>query len=125
MRIAAVDTSTRDLLPTICRAPLVGYPKLDCLVDGSLDPAAIRTRLGLDPGIPTVIYAPTWSPHSSLNAMGLEIIERLAAEGLQVIVKLHDRSYDRRERGSGGIDWARRLSAYDEHPLVRIARESD
>jgi glycosyltransferase involved in cell wall biosynthesis len=107
------------------RAPLVGYPKLDCLVDGSLDRAEIARRLALDPAVPTVIYAPTWSPHSSLNAMGLEIVETLAAEGLQVIVKLHDRSYDRRERGAGGIDWAARLEKYDGHPLVRIAKTAD
>ena len=43
-------------------APLVGYPKLECLVDGSIDTAATRSRFGLDAAIPTVIYAPTWSP---------------------------------------------------------------
>lgn len=107
------------------RAPVVGYPKLDRLVDGSLDRAEVAGTLALDTDIPTVIYAPTWSPHSSLNAMGLEVVDRLAAEGLQVIVKLHDRSYDRRERGSGGVDWAARLSRYERHPLVRIARETD
>ena len=107
------------------RAPLVGYPKLDCLVDGSLDRASIARALGLDTTTPTVIYAPTWSPQSSLNSMGLEVVDRLAAEGLQVIVKLHDRSYDRRERGSGGVDWAEQLARYDGHRLVRIARESN
>ncbi len=107
------------------RAPIVGYPKVDCLVDGSLDRADIASRLALDASVPTVIYAPTWSPHSSLNTMGVEIVERLAAEGVQVIVKLHDRSYDRRERGAGGIDWARQLSKYDDHPLVRVATDSD
>lgn len=107
------------------RAPVVGYPKLDCLVDGSLDRAAIARGLGLNPAIPTVIYAPTWSPYSSLKIMGLELVERMAAEGLQVIVKLHDRSYDGRERGSGGVDWAERLTRYDGHPLVRIARDSN
>jgi CDP-glycerol:poly(glycerophosphate) glycerophosphotransferase len=107
------------------KAALVGYPKTDCLVDGSLDRERIARSLGLDPSVATAIYAPTWSPFSSLNAMGEEIIERLAAEGLQVIVKLHDRSYDCQERGAGGIDWATRLSKYASHPLVRIAREAD
>lgn len=94
-------------------------------MDGSLDRAAIARGLGLNPAIPTVIYAPTWSPYSSLKIMGLELVERMAAEGLQVIVKLHDRSYDGRERGSGGVDWAERLTRYDGHPLVRIARDSN
>ncbi len=107
------------------RAPLVGYPKLDRLVDGSFDRGGIARTLALDSDVPTIIYAPTWSPYSSLHTMGIEIVERLAAEGLQVIVKLHDRSYDLRERGSGGIDWAARLAVYDGHPRVRIARDSD
>jgi glycosyltransferase involved in cell wall biosynthesis len=107
------------------RAALVGYPKVDCLVDGSLDRTAITRGLGLDPAAPTIVYAPTWSPLSSLHTMGEEIVERLAAEGLQVIVKLHDRSYDSRERGSGGIDWAGRFRRFDSHPTVRVVREAD
>ena len=107
------------------QAPLVGYPKLDCLRNGSLDRDSITRKLGLDPAIPTVIYAPTWSPHSSLKAMGLELVERMAAEGLQVIVTLHDRSYDGRERGSGGVDWAEQLGRYEGHRLVRIARDAN
>lgn len=107
------------------KAALIGYPKVDCLVDGSLDRAAIAQQLSLIPHVPTIIYAPTWSPYSSLNAMGEEIIERLAAEGLQVIVKLHDRSYDRRERASGGVDWAARLARFSGHTQIRIVREPD
>jgi CDP-glycerol glycerophosphotransferase (TagB/SpsB family) len=107
------------------RAALVGYPKVDCLVDGSLDRDAVARDLGLDRRVPTVIYAPTWSPYSSLNTMGEEIVERIAAAGLQVIVKLHDRSYDRRARASGGIDWALRFSRFASHPSIRIVREPD
>lgn len=107
------------------RAPIVGYPKVDCLVDGSLDRQSIARSLQLDSSVPTIIYAPTWSPHSSLNSLGLDLVEGLADAGLQVIVKLHDRSYDRQQRGSGGVDWARELRRYEGHPLVRIARESN
>jgi hypothetical protein len=57
--------------------------------------------------------------------MGESLIERLAAEGLQVIVKLHDRSFDCRARGSGGVDWRARLAQYDKHPLIRVARQPD
>ena len=106
-------------------APLVGYPKVDCLVDGSFDRKEVTRSLGFNSSTPTVLYAPTWSPHSSLNSMGEEVVERLAAEGLQVIVKLHDRSYDLRPRGSGGIDWTARLKKYDAHPSIRIAASSD
>lgn len=106
-------------------AALVGYPKADALVDGSLDRRAICAELRLDPERPTVMYAPTWSPHSSLHSVGEAIIERLSVEGYQVLVKLHDRSYDKLPRGSGGVDWAQRLARYNGHPLVRVARHAD
>ena len=65
--------------------------------------------LGLDPARPTILYAPTWSPASSLNAMGVELVLRLHRLPVNLIVKLHDRSRDLRERYSGGVDWVARL----------------
>ena len=53
-----------------------------------------------------MLYAPTWSPASSLNALGVELVEALGRMPVNVIVKLHDRSRDLRERYSGGVDWA-------------------
>jgi hypothetical protein len=88
---------------------LVGMPKVDCLVDGTYRRDHVLQSLGLDPSRPTVLYAPTWSPASSLNAMGVELIEALGRMPVNVIVKLHDRSRDLRERYSGGVDWAARL----------------
>lgn len=88
---------------------LVGYPKADCLVDGTLDRISTLQELGLDASRPTVLYAPTWSPASSLNAIGEEVIRGLRTLGVNVIVKLHDRSRDVREMYSGGVDWVSRL----------------
>ena len=88
---------------------LIGMPKTDCLVDGSIDRSAVLSELGLDPSQPTVLYAPTWSPASSLNAMGEELVRLLARMPVNLIVKLHDRSRDLRERYSGAIDWPARL----------------
>lgn len=88
---------------------LVGMPKTDCLVDGSIDRNAVLSGLGLDPSQPTVLYAPTWSPASSLNAMGEELVRLLARMPVNLIVKLHDRSRDLQERYSGAIDWPARL----------------
>jgi CDP-glycerol glycerophosphotransferase (TagB/SpsB family) len=88
---------------------LVGMPKADCLVDGSIDRGEVLTSLGLDPSRATVLYAPTWSPASSLNAMGVELVTALMRMPINVIMKLHDRSRDRRDRYSGGIDWVARL----------------
>ena len=56
-----------------------------------------------------MLYAPTWSPASSLNAMGVELVTALMRMPVNVIVKLHDRSRDLRERYSGGVDWVARL----------------
>lgn len=86
-------------------ARLVGMPKVDCLVDGSLRRDEVLAELGLDPSLPTILYAPTWSPASSLNAFGLGLIQGLMARPLNVLVKLHDRSRDLRDRYSGGRDW--------------------
>jgi hypothetical protein len=89
---------------------LVGMPKADCLVDGSLQRDAILESLGLDPSRRTVLYAPTWTPYSSLNAMGEDLVDQLARAGFSVIVKLHDNSRDLDPRNSGGIDWVGRLT---------------
>ena len=62
---------------------LIGMPKADCLVDGTFDRDAVLLSLGLDPARPTVLYAPTWSPASSLNAMGVELVARAAPAARQ------------------------------------------
>ena len=89
---------------------LVGYPKLDALVNGTWSRSSVIESLGLDPSRPTLLYAPTWSPASSLNAIGPELVTRLLDTGANVIVKLHDRSRDARAFYSGGVDWVAVLS---------------
>ena len=90
-------------------ARLIGMPKLDCLVDGSLKRDELLTAIGIDPLRRTVLYAPTWSAHSSVVSMGEELVQRLGEAGYVVIVKLHDRSRDLRYVNSGGVDWGARL----------------
>ena len=104
-------------------AAVTGYPKADCLVDGSLRREAIAARLGLDGSRPTVIYAPTWSDRSSLNTVGEQVITVLADARLNVIVKLHACSYT--DRGSGGIDWRERLRSYAARPNVCVVDDAD
>jgi CDP-glycerol glycerophosphotransferase (TagB/SpsB family) len=84
-------------------------PKTDCLVDGSIRRDDVLASLGLNEDRPTILYAPTWSPASSLNAMGEALLDGLSRLPVNVIVKLHDRSRDLRPRYSGGVDWAARL----------------
>ena len=93
---------------------LIGMPKLDCLVDGSLNRDQVLGSLGIDPSRRTVIYAPTWSPYSSLVTMGEQLIKELVDAGYAVIVKLHDRSRELKYVNSGGVDWGARLE-----PLLR------
>jgi hypothetical protein len=102
-------------------AKLVGMPKVDCLVDGSLRREDMLTRIGLDPARPTVLYAPTWSPTSSLNVLGAALVEHLVTLPINVIVKLHDRSRDLRPQYSGGVDWVRTLTPLLQQPSARLA----
>ena len=118
-RVAFVnrDRMTRYLeskVVTPGQARLVGYPKLDRLASGRIDGAAVRASLGLDASRPTVLYAPTYSPASSLHLAGEDIIRQAARAGFNVIVKLHDRSLDPDPRYSGGIDWRTRLRALEQ-----------
>lgn len=102
VRAGAIDGDS----PAIRR---VGMPKADALVNGAWTRDAVLQSLGLDPARAAVLYAPTWSPASSLNAIGPDLVDRLLDRGVNVIVKLHDRSRDLRPRYSGGVDWVARL----------------
>src|SRR5215470_14403271 len=91
-------------------ARLVGMPKADRLVDGTLKRDVILQSLGLNPQLPTVLYAPTWTPYSSLNALGEDLVFALAKTEVNLIVKLHDNSLDVSDvRNSGDVDWVARL----------------
>jgi hypothetical protein len=104
---------------------LVGMPKVDCLVDGSLRRDGILATLGLAPDRPTILYAPTWSPDSSLNGLGVDLVQRIGRLPVNLIVKLHDRSRDLRERYSGGVDWAAALSPHLRPGQGLLASGSD
>ena len=105
---------------------LVGMPKSDCLVDGTLTRDGVLTANALDRACPTVLYAPTWTRHSSLNAMGEEVVRGLVDAGYRVFVKLHDNSLDRNAvMNSGGIDWVGRLEPILAKGRGHLIRASD
>lgn len=71
-----------------------GYPRIDWTLNQSNeDKARIAASLGLDPGIPVVLYAPTWRgslgqvdvDHSSL----LKTVEAMASSPCQVLFRGH------------------------------------
>jgi CDP-glycerol glycerophosphotransferase len=106
-------------------AVLVGFPKLDDLVNGRYDGAAVRSALGLELHRRTAIYAPTWSPASSLHLAGEAIVASLTGAGWNVIVKPHSRSFERDPKYSGGIDWRARLAKIEVAGRVVLNDDGD
>ena len=95
------------------QAVLVGYPKLDLLANRGIDPAAVLESLRLRGDRPIVLYAPTWSPASSLHLAGEAIIETLLSLDLNVIAKLHDNCFMPGAKYAGDIDWRARLRRFE------------
>jgi len=98
------------------RFPVIGMPKLDDLALGRYDREQILTELGLDPSKPTVLYAPTWSRKmSSLERFGEDVLRALRDLPTNVIVKLHDNSFDLRKASS---DWRAKVRAHTRDGFV-------
>ncbi|HEX7128351.1 MAG TPA: CDP-glycerol glycerophosphotransferase family protein [Thermodesulfobacteriota bacterium] len=106
-------------------AYLIGMPKVDRLVDGSLTREAARAALGLAGPRPAVLYAPTWSPQSSLARKGEALLDALGRLDADVVVKLHDRAFDPRPAYSSGVHWPARLAALEAAGRVRLVRDPD
>lgn len=112
----------------------IGYPKTDALFQHGFDRAGFLACQGLDPGLPTVCYAPTYQRTASLQQQGVEVIEALASTGVNVLVKLHHVSLKGTGDGvepwvleeTGGKDWRAILDGLErKHPNVRLARVHD
>lgn len=78
------------LEPNDPRIELVGMPKLDRLVDGSIKSQEVLKELGLDPTVPTVLWCPTGARHNSYEVYGQAAIKAIQETGVNLIVKLHD-----------------------------------
>lgn len=107
------------LRPTDPRLVPIGFPKVDRLVDGSLDRRAILRRLGLSGRRPVLLYAPTGQKGNSLETVGEEVIRRLRATGrYDMLIKLHDHPRDH------SVDWPRQLRPLlDAH--TKLVRDFD
>lgn len=103
------------------RLVVTGLPKLDRLVDGSLERNAVLADLGLDPALPTVLFAPTGDPGNALARFGEPILAELLDQPINVIVKPHD--HPRRDPGCA-IDWPERLRSVD-HPRFHAGLGAD
>jgi len=107
------------------QAVLVGYPKLDDLVNGRWVASEVRASLGLESSRPTVLFAPTFSVAGALHRAGLEIIRTTLASGRNVVVKLHDRSLTPDAHHTAGIDWPAELAIFASHPRFALADGAD
>ena len=97
----------------------IGFPKVDRLVNGTLDRKSILRRLGFSGRRPVLLYAPTGQRQNSLETIGEEVLRRLRAGGrYDILLKLHDHPKDKT------IDWPRRLRPLlDTH--TRVIRDYD
>ena len=107
------------------QAALVGFPRLDALALGEIDGAGVRQALGLPASKPTALYAPTFSPASSLHTAGESIVETLLDEGWNVIVKLHDRSMVPSDKYTAGIHWPERFRRFSQAAGFAFAESGD
>lgn len=107
------------------RAVLVGYPKLDDLLNGAWLATDVRRSLGLDPALRTLLFAPTFSVAGALHLAGREIVGIALESGANVIVKLHDRSMIRDAHHTAGIDWPAELGLFASNPRFVLARGAD
>jgi hypothetical protein len=107
------------------QAALIGLPKIDRLASGLCDGKRALATLGFPTSKPIALYAPTFSPASSLHSAGEAIVMSLASCGFNVIVKLHDRSFDSDPRYTGGVDWRARFNAIARRAPVRLVDTAD
>ena len=104
------------------RFEMIGMPKVDPLVNESLDREKIKKALSIDNHLPTVIYAPTRPSitSSSLQMVGEQIINTIADMEVNFLIKLHDRAYKQWRRKSE--DWKQKLAKF-EKSNVRIIED--
>lgn len=112
-------TGQQMLRETDPRLVPIGFPKLDRLVDGSLDRRALLRRVGFSGRRPILLYAPTGQAGNSLEHTGEAVLQRLKKTGkYDILIKLHDHPRDRT------VDWPARLEPLlDEH--TRLAKDFD
>jgi hypothetical protein len=84
------------------RIEVVGYPKLDPFFNGEYDREKILGNIGLDPKLPTLIYAPTYKP-TSIDFIREGIFDQ--CKEINLIIKLHQYSW----RGKYAPKWHHRI----------------
>ncbi len=96
------------------RLIMTGLPKVDRIVDGSVDRMQVLLERNLDPSLPTVLFAPTGDAGNSLNRQGDAIISTILNLPVNLIVKPHDHAS---EDEKCTVDWPARLAAWKHERL--------
>lgn len=97
---------------------ITGFPKADALVNGELDRSETLRKLGIDPALPTALFAPTGEKHNALESMGIEVIWRIAQAGTwNLLVKPHDHPKNK-------INWFEELAPL-QNDRIKIVKDLD
>ena len=98
---------------------LTGVAKVDPLAGGELDRSSTLKAIGLDPSLPTLLFAPTGEHHNALDTMGVEVIEAISKEGKwNLMIKPHDHPKKQ-------IDWFTELARFEDSKKVRLVKDKD
>lgn len=93
----------------------VGFPKLDPLMNGSINKRKILKQFGFSGRKPVVLYAPTGQKQNSLETVGEEVISRLKKlNKYDLLIKPHDHPRDRT------VDWFKKLKKFEDKHLKLI-----
>ena len=101
----------------------VGFPKSDRILACKEQRREMAQQFGLDPSLPTVLYAPAFNRNGALNRYGKAVFEALAGlKDVNVLVKLHPVSYDRSVTGvhSNGVYWPEIADRYNGSRFVHV-----
>jgi CDP-glycerol glycerophosphotransferase (TagB/SpsB family) len=104
--------------PEASRALVTGFAKADRLVRPGFDRDSRLREIGVDPALPTILYAPTGGKKNSLETIGREVISAIDADQRwNLLVKPHDHPKKQ-------IDWFSELAPF-ESERVRLVRDLD
>lgn len=106
--------------PYLERLQPIGFPFLDRLAKPPLARDAYIAKLGLDPSLPIVLFAPHWTALRNEGAPAYveEVVTALETLPINRVLKLHSCSLY--PSMSGGINWASILCELSRNGRVRI-----
>jgi len=85
----------------------VGSPKSDYLFNKKINKKELLEKIGFDPDLKTIFYAPTWNQEASTPIWLEDILAIPEKHKVNLIIKMHPGVYTnpKSKRFSGGIDW--------------------